>query len=388
MNRDDMANDYQKIFGQPPNNIFFSPGRINLIGEHTDYNGGKVFPCAISLGTYAHVSLRDDLLVAAYSANFPEDGVITFSLDYLDYEREHHWANYLKGMLFYLQEKFGNFDRGFNIHIYGNIPSGASLSSSASLEVLTGMVAKELYQLNISRTDIALMGMRVENEYLSLKSGIMDQFIIAHGRQNHALLLNTSDLAFEAIPLNFRNYQIVIMNSLTRRELVDSEYNMRRQECEEALYRLQSELDIDNLCALNEQQFESFRYLIADKKLERRARHVIYENKRTERAVKALKNNKLKEFGQLMNESHRSLHKDYEVTVEETNLLVELAWEHPGVIGARMTGGGFGGCCIAIVEEKQIDSFKNHVGQLFEKKIGHPAEFYIVQTADGARKIG
>lgn len=382
-----MTQEFQGLFNQAPEDYFFSPGRINLIGEHTDYNGGKVFPAAITMGTYALVSRRDDHCVQAYSANFPDEAVIKFQLDDLAYRSQDNWANYVKAMLLFLQEKFGNFSFGFNLYIYGTIPNGASLSSSASLEVLTGVIARHLYQLDVSGTELALLGMRTENEYLSLNSGIMDQFIIANGQEDHALLLDTHTLDYEAIPLDLPHHQIVIMNSLTRRELVDSEYNKRREECEEALKRLQSELSIDSLGELDEETFEERRGLINDDILEKRAKHAVYENKRTEKAAVALKNNHLADFGELMNESHISLHEDYEVTVEETDLLVRLAWETDGVIGARMTGGGFGGCCIAIVENQCVDQFIDYVGKNYEEKIGHPAEFYLAQIADGAKLL-
>lgn len=382
-----MKKGFREQFDEDAQKIFFSPGRINLIGEHTDYNGGKVFPSAISMGTYGLVSTREDQQVAAFSANFSKLGVITFELKDLSYDRNHDWTNYVKGMLLYLQEKFGVQDVGFNLYIYGDIPNGASLSSSASLEMLTGVIARDLYDLDIDGTELALMGMRVENEYLSLNSGIMDQFIIANGVKEHALLLDTNTLEYEAVPIHLPEHKIIIMNSLTRRELVDSEYNTRRQECEEALARLQKELSIQTLGDLDEATFEKYRHLIADDRLERRAKHAVYENKRTEKATIALKNNDLDLFGQLMNESHISLHEDYEVTVKETDLLVRLAWEQPGVVGARMTGGGFGGCCIAIVANDDIDGFKEYVGMSYENEIGHPAEFYIAETANGARKI-
>lgn len=382
-----MKKEFREQFGEDAQEIFFSPGRINLIGEHTDYNGGKVFPSAISMGTYGLVSKREDQQIVAFSANFSKLGVIAFELRDLSYDRNHDWTNYVKGMLLYLQEKFGVQDFGFNLYIYGDIPNGASLSSSASLEMLTGVIARDLYDLDIDGTELALMGMRVENEYLSLNSGIMDQFIIANGVKEHALLLDTNTLEYEAIPIHLPKHKIIIMNSLTRRELVDSEYNTRRQECEEALARLQKELSIQTLGDLDEVTFEKYRHLIDDDRLERRAKHAVYENKRTEKAAIALKNNDLDLFGQLMNESHISLHEDYEVTVKETDLLVRLAWERPGVVGARMTGGGFGGCCIAIVANDASDGFKEYVGTAYENEIGHPAEFYIAETADGARKI-
>lgn len=378
---------FEEVFGYSSENLYFSPGRINLIGEHTDYNGGKVFPCAITMGTYGIVSPREDKMVYAFSDNLPELGTLSFSLEDITYEKEDNWTNYVKGMLLYIQEKLGEFSHGFDLFIYGTIPNGASLSSSASLEVLTGVIANDLYQANLSGETIAKLGMRVENEFLNLNSGIMDQFIIANAKKGHALLLDTNTLEYEQIPLNLPDHKIVIMNSLTRRELVDSEYNTRREQCEEALEMLQKVVSISSLGELSESEFEEYKYAITDSVLARRAKHAVYENVRTEKAAEALRNNQLEAFGQLMNESHLSLHEDYEVTVKETDFLVRSAWRQEGVLGARMTGGGFGGCCIAIVENDEVDSFIDHVGADYEEEIGFLPEFYIAETEDGAQKI-
>lgn len=383
----DLLQRFEDIYGYPTENLYFSPGRINLIGEHTDYNGGKVFPCAITMGTYAVVAPREDKMVYAFSDNLPELGTLSFSLEDIAYEKESSWANYIKGMLLYIQEKLGNFSHGFDLFIYGTIPNGASLSSSASLEVLTGVIANDLYQANLSGETIAKLGMRVENKFLNLNSGIMDQFIIANAKKGYALLLDTNTLEYEQIPLNLPDHKIVIMNSLTRRELVDSEYNTRREQCEEALEMLQKVVSISSLGDLSESEFEEYKYAITDSVVARRAKHAVYENVRTEKAAEALKNNQLEAFGQLMNESHLSLHKDYEVTVKETDFLVRSAWKQEGVLGARMTGGGFGGCCIAIVENDEVDAFIDHVGADYEEEFDFAPEFYIAETEDGAQKI-
>ena len=383
----DLLQRFEDIYGYPTENLYFSPGRINLIGEHTDYNGGKVLPCAITMGTYAVVAPREDKMVYAFSDNLPELGTLSFSLEGIAYEKESSWTNYIKGMLLYIQEKLGNFSHGFDLFIYGTIPNGASLSSSASLEVLTGVIANDLYQLNLSGETIAKLGMRVENEFLNLNSGIMDQFIIANAKKGYALLLDTNTLEYEQIPLNLPDHKIVIMNSLTRRELVDSEYNTRREQCEEALEMLQKVVSISSLGDLSESEFEEYKYAITDSVVARRAKHAVYENVRTEKAAEALKNNQLEAFGQLMNESHLSLHEDYEVTVKETDFLVRSAWKQEGVLGARMTGGGFGGCCIAIVENDEVDAFIDHVGADYEEEFDFAPEFYIAETEDGAQKI-
>src|SRR5699024_258678 len=358
---------FEEVFGYDGMNLYFSPGRINLIGEHTDYNGGKVFPCAITVGTYAVVSKAEEKEVRAFSGNFTELGTTSFSLENLQYEKESGWTNYLKGMLLYIQELTGKVMHGFDVYIFGTIPNGASLSSSASLEILTGVIANDLYELNLSGETLAKLGQRVENEFLGLNTGIMDQFIIANAQKDHALFLDTQTLEYEQIPLELPDHKIVIMNSMAKRELVDSEYNTRRQQCEEAVSRLNKKLSISTLGELTIEGFEEYRYLIDDDVLERRAKHAVYENVRTEQATEALEKGELENFGRLMDESHLSLHEDYEVTIPETDLLVRSAWKQPGTIGARMTGGGFGGCCIALVENDQVESFKTNVKDAFEE---------------------
>lgn len=385
--REKLFKRFEEIFGEPGETFYFSPGRINLIGEHTDYNGGKVFPAAITLGTYAVVSKREDKEVHAFSKNFEDIGILSFSLEGIEYEKESNWTNYVKGMLLYIQEIVGELDHGFNLLIYGTIPNGASLSSSASIEVLTGVIVNDLYDIHLDGETLAKLGMRVENEFLDLSSGIMDQFIIANGKEGHALLLDTNTLEYEQVPVDMPNHKIIIMNSLVRRELVDSEYNLRREQCNEALEKLNQVVSISNLGELTESEFEQYKYAIQDEVVTRRAKHAVYENQRTEKAARALQDGQLEVFGKLMNDSHLSLHEDYEVTVKETDLLVRLAWEQDGVVGARMTGGGFGGACIAIVENDQVDDFIENVGSSFEAEIGYAPEFYVAETADHAKKI-
>jgi galactokinase len=386
-NKKQLFQRFEEVFGYIGERFYFSPGRVNLIGEHTDYNGGKVFPCAITMGTYAVVAPREDQKVAAYSENLKDLGVLTFSLADIQYEKESQWTNYLKGMLLYIQEMTHEFMTGFDVLIYGTIPNGASLSSSASLEILTGVIANDLYGVDLSGKTLAQLGMRVENEFLNLNSGIMDQFIVANAKKGYAMLLDTDTLDYEQIPFALPDHQLLIMNSLKQRELVDSEYNTRREQCEEAVRMLQEVVSISNLGELSESEFEEYKYAITNREIARRAKHAVYENQRTERAARALADGQLEVFGELMNESHLSLHEDYEVTVKETDLLVRLAWEQEGVIGARMTGGGFGGCCIAIVENEQVDPFIKNVRHGYEAEIGYAPEFYRAETADGAKKL-
>lgn len=386
MERKQLMQDFKEQFGHEADRVFFSPGRINLIGEHTDYNGGKVFPCAITMGTYGVVKKREDKEVHAFSGNFPEVGEITFNIQDLSFKKEDNWTNYVKGMIKYMQEKVGELPHGFDLYIYGTIPNGASLSSSASLELLTGVIVRDMYQLDIPQLDLVKLGMRTENEFLGLNSGILDQFAVGMAKKGYAMLLDTNTLEYEQVPVELPDHKIVIMNSMTRRELVDSEYNTRREQCEQALEQLQEVVDVKSLGELSVEAFEEHKHVINDDVLMRRARHAVYENVRTDRAAEALKAGELNTFGQYMNESHKSLDEDYEVTIKATDYLARAAWKEAGVAGARMTGGGFGGCCIAIVENEDVDTFIDHVGRGFKEEIGHDAEFYIAETADGTKE--
>ncbi|WP_339060984.1 galactokinase [Tepidibacillus marianensis] len=366
---------------------FFSPGRINLIGEHTDYNGGHVFPCAITYGTYGIARKRNDQVIRLYSLNFPEIGRIEFQLNELAYKKEHDWANFLKGMIRYIQEAGWKLTSGLDVLIYGNIPNGAGLSSSASLEMLIGVMINEIFSFGIERLKILKLGKKVENEFIGVNSGIMDQFAIGMGRKNHGIFLDTNTLHFEYAPINLTNHQIIIMNTNKRRELSDSKYNERRNECEAALAQLQKGLAIQALGELSEDEFEENKHLISDEVLRRRAKHAVYEDQRTIKALQELKSGNLVKFGQLMNASHHSLKEDYEVTGIELDTLVEAAWTQKGTLGARMTGAGFGGCAIAIVDNNEIDDFIQQVGKKYKEKIGYEATFYVASIGDGTKEI-
>lgn len=390
MNLQQLTHTFNSIFpvdGHGDVRIFFSPGRINLIGEHTDYNGGHVFPSAITYGTYGVARRRDDGLVKLYSMNFPEAGVIEFSLNELDYRKEHGWANYAKGMIRYLSENYGSLPSGLNIVINGNIPNGAGLSSSASLEMLIGVMISEIFNLHLDRLELIKLGKRVENEFIGVNSGIMDQFAVGMGKADYGILLDCNTLNYEYAPLPLNGYRIVIMNTNKRRELADSKYNERRSECETALSRLQTVVDIQELGDLSEEEFEANKQIIRDDRLIKRAKHAVYENQRTLKALKALRSGELKVFGKLMNDSHHSLRDDYEVTGKELDTLVEAAWKREGVLGARMTGAGFGGCAIAIIECDRVDEFVARVGQEYQEKIGYDADFYVASIGDGAKEI-
>lgn len=381
------AEVFKQQFAHSEYRIFFAPGRINLIGEHTDYNGGHVFPCAITFGTYALARKNSDNKIRVYSMNFPDKGIIEFPLTDLEYKKSDEWANYPKGIIRYLIEDGYGITSGMDILFYGNIPNGAGLSSSASIEIVTGVIVEALFELSLQRIDLVKIGKRVENNFIGVNSGIMDQFAIGMGKKDHGILLDCQTLAYSYAPIILKQHHIIIMNTNKRRELTDSKYNERRSQCEEALVSLQTKLPIASLGALTEEVFEQYKGLIASAILQKRAKHAVYENARTVKALIALQQGNLMDFGQLMNQSHISLRDDYEVTGLELDTLVAAAWQQPGVIGARMTGAGFGGCAIAIVEKQQTDHFIGAVGEIYQEKIGYEALFYVASIGDGAKEI-
>ncbi|PJN88379.1 galactokinase [Bacillus sp. mrc49] len=390
MDKNTLITEFQQVFSIEASqgvHTFFSPGRINLIGEHTDYNGGYVLPCAITYGTYGVVKLREDRRVRVYSKNFANKGVIEFSLDRLEFDAEDNWANYPKGMIRYIQESQGAFPVGFDLYVSGNLPNGAGLSSSASLEMLMGVILDEIFALGVNRIELVKLGQKVENEFIGVNSGIMDQFAVGMGKVNCGIFLDCQTLEYEYAPLNIEGHKIIIINSNKRRELADSKYNQRRSECEEALRLLQSKLDIQSLGDLTEEEFEANLSLIEDDVLKRRAKHAVYENNRTKKALRSLKEGDLSTFGNLMDESHLSMREDYEITGIELDTLVEAAWEQAGTVGARMTGGGFGGCAIALVDANAVDSFIKDVGGRYKQEIGYEADFYVASIGDGAKRI-
>lgn len=388
-----MSNEYLKraftlIFKHTKaSRLFFAPGRINLIGEHTDYNGGHVFPASVSFGTYALAAKRSDKKLRFYSMNFPDSGIIECGLEHLDYATVHNWANYPKGMIKFIQDSGYEVSAGMDILYYGDIPNSAGLSSSASIEIITAMVLKGLFNLDLDRIEMVKLGQKVENAYMNVNSGIMDQFAIGMGKKDHAIHLNTETLAYTYAPLKLPDHSIIIINTNKSRSLTDSKYNERRTQCEEALADLQMKLDIHSLGELTPEMFEAHKQLIQNEVNKKRAKHAVYENARTIKALELLNNGELAAFGKLMNASHRSLKQDYEVTGLELDTIVEAAWKQEGVLGARMTGAGFGGCAIAIVENKYIEAFKHHVNQVYEDKTGYAATFYTAQIGDGAKEI-
>ncbi len=384
MMKKELLQKFEEVFGKEGEyQVYFAPGRVNLIGEHTDYNGGHVFPCALTIGTYAVARKRNDDRLRFCSLNFKDLGIIESSIHNLELKVEDNWANYPKGVIWALQKKGYPIVGGMDVLYFGNIPNASGLSSSASLEVLTGFILKNLFQLEITNTELALISQYSENNFNGVNCGIMDQFAVAMGKRNHAIFLDTADLSYDYAPLELGDAKIVIMNTNKKRGLGDSKYNERRSECEAALRDLQKVLPVTALGELTEEQYEEYKEDIKDPVQRKRAKHAVYENQRTIKAVAALKKNDLTLFGQLMIASHNSLRDDYEVTGIELDTIVEAALRQEGVVGARMTGAGFGGCAVSIVKEAAVDAFIKNVGKEYNEKIGYLAAFYVVEVGDG-----
>ena len=384
--REVLMKKFKELFGGEGDiRAYFAPGRVNLIGEHTDYNGGHVFPCALTIGTYMIARRRTDRTLRFYSMNFEDKGVMTSGLDELYFDKAADWTNYPKGIMWTFNEKGLEVSNGVDMLLFGNIPNGSGLSSSASVELVTGVMLRDMFGYEkLSMIDLALYGQYSENKFNGVNCGIMDQFAIAMGKKDQAIFLDTSDLSYTYAPVKLDDARIVIACSNKKRGLGDSKYNERRSECEEALADIQKVKNIENLGQLTEEEFEAVKDAIRRPVCVRRAKHAVYENQRTVKAVTALKNNDIAQFGQLMNASHVSLRDDYEVTGIELDTLVEEAWQCDGVIGSRMTGAGFGGCTVSIVKTEAIDAFIEKVGAAYKEKIGYAADFYVVDIGDGA----
>lgn len=375
---------FEELYGDAGSaKVYFAPGRVNMIGEHTDYNGGHVFPCALTIGTYAAVKKRTDRKLRFYSMNFENLGVLESSLDDLKPSDAAGWTNYPKGVMWAFAERGMKMDCGLDIVLNGNIPNGSGLSSSASLEVLTGFYLRDLFGFDVTNVDLALIGQYSENNFNGMNCGIMDQFASAMGKKDNAIFLDTADLSYQYAPLVLNGAKIIVTNSNVKHSLVNSGYNTRRSESEQALADLQKVVQIKSLGDLTEEAFEANKSAIQNPVCAKRAKHAVYENQRTIRAVEALKENNLKEFGELMNASHVSLRDDYEVSCDEIDVLVEEAWKVDGVIGSRITGGGFGGCTVSIVKDEAVESFKEKVGAAYRERVGKEADFYVVEIGDG-----
>ncbi|MBQ6550391.1 MAG: galactokinase [Lachnospiraceae bacterium] len=388
MTKEELREAFFKQYGAGEEPVYvFSPGRVNLIGEHTDYNGGHVFPCALTIGTYFAARKRADRKVRFFSGNYPQAGTVERTLDSLDYEKSKGFTNYPMGMIWAYGVRYGlHADAGMDVYLWGNIPSASGLSSSASVEVGMGKVLNLLFGWDIPNQEIALCGQYSENNYNGVNCGIMDQFAIAMGKKDNAIFLDTATLEYEYAPIALSGMKIVIACTNKKRGLADSKYNERRTECETALAELQKVIDVNALGDLDEETFEANKDAIKDPVRVKRARHAVYENRRTVRAVELLKGGDVAGFGRLMNDSHVSLRDDYEVTGIELDTLVEEAWKISGVVGSRMTGAGFGGCTVSIVEDGAVDRFIEEVGKNYEAKIGYAASFYVVEIGDGTRE--
>ena len=379
---------FQELYGAEGDiRVYFAPGRVNLIGEHTDYNGGHVFPCALTIGTYMAVRKREDRQLRFYSMNFENLGVIEDSLDNLVAKEDGEWTNYPKGVIWAFEGRGMKLDCGLDIALYGNIPNGSGLSSSASLEVVTGYMLKDMFGVDVTNQDIALIGQYSENNFNGCNCGIMDQFASAMGKADNAIFLDTADLSYEYAPVKLDGAKIVVTNSMVKHSLVTSAYNDRRNESSQALADLQQVCGISTLGELTEEEFEKYKNSIKDEVNRARAKHAVYENQRTIKAVAALKNNDIETFGKLMNASHVSLRDDYETSCEEVDVLVEEAWKIDGVIGSRITGGGFGGCTVSIVKDDAIDTFREKLTAAYEQKVGKTPEFYVVSIGDGPSRL-
>ncbi|MFI5187399.1 MAG: galactokinase [Chitinophagales bacterium] len=380
----DIKEEFQKRFQKKPEHIFFSPGRVNLIGEHIDYNGGKVMPCAISLGTYLAVSKNADKVFRFQCLNFPETAELHLQNSYSKTGKE--WFNFPLGIIDYVIRE-GHSISGLDMLVYGNLPIGAGLSSSASIEVLTAYALSELFQLNISRLDIAILSKKVENEFIGMNCGIMDQFAVTFGKKHKAILLNCDTLDYDLLPFEINDYVLAIINTNKSRKLTDSKYNERFAECGVVLKALKKEIEAKNLCDVSLQDFHSHKHLINDAVLEKRALHVISENFRVNEAAKVLKAGELEEFGRLMYESHLSLKELYEVSGTELDAIVEFCKTYDGCIGARMTGAGFGGCAIALVRKEKMDHFTEGLTAYYKSRIGYDPTVFASEIGDGVREV-
>lgn len=386
--RSSLLDKFEEVFGNSDDaKVYFAPGRVNLIGEHTDYNGGHVFPAALTLGTYGVARKRKDRKLRFYTMNYNRVDIVESSLDELNPLKKEGWTSYPKGVMWAFKVRGQEMDYGMDLLLKGTIPGSSGLSSSASVEVLTGFILRDLYGFKATNRELAIIGQYAENHYNGVNCGIMDQFSIAMGRKKNAIFLNTSTLDYTYVPLKLRGARIIISCSNKRRGLSDSKYNERRTECEKALALLQKVISIDSLGDLDEESFEKYKHVIDDEIILKRARHVVMENQRTIKAMDALEKNEIETFGKLMNESHISLRDDYEVTGIELDTLVEEAWKIDGVIGSRMTGAGFGGCTVSIVKKDSIKKFIKKVGKAYKKKIGYQADFYVVKLGNGPRII-
>lgn len=383
MNTQELEHRFEEIYGRKAEHAFFAPGRVNLIGEHTDYNGGLVFPCALSFGTYLLISKRNDKKTNFDSVNM--DFAATVDANAF-VNKPAEWIKYPLGVM----KEFA--DRGFDVWgydllYYGNIPNGAGLSSSASIEVVTAVMLNEMTGAGLDMVELVKISQKAENVYVGVNCGIMDQFAVGMGKTNNAIALDCASLKYNYVPLAMKGYKLVIANTNKKRGLADSKYNERRSECDEAVAAISTVHKINFLCELTEEEFDKYSSLIQNETVRRRAKHAVHENQRVMKAIDALKAGDLKRFGELMNASHKSLKEDYEVTGIELDTLAEEGQHLEGVLGSRMTGAGFGGCTVTLVQEEQVDNYISKVSALYKNKVNLEATFYIADVGEGARKL-
>ena len=383
MNTQELEHKFEEIYGRKAEHAFFAPGRVNLIGEHTDYNGGLVFPCALSFGTYLLVSERNDRTNHFNSINMKFSATADA---HAFVEKPVEWIKYPLGVM----KEFA--DRGFNVWgydllYYGNIPNGAGLSSSASIEVVTAVMLNEMTNAGLDMIELVKISQKAENVYVGVNCGIMDQFAVGMGKKEHAIALDCASLKYDYVPLSMKGYKLVIANTNKKRGLADSKYNERRKECDAAVSAISAVHKINYLCELNEEEFNNYSSQIQNDTIRRRAQHAVSENQRVITAITALKTGNLQKFGQLMNASHKSLKEDYEVTGTELGTLAEEGQHLEGVLGSRMTGAGFGGCTVTLVAEDKVDNYIRKVSQLYKSKVNLEATFYIADIGEGARKL-
>lgn len=385
MNMENLKEKFNEIYGKGDVRVFHSPGRVNLIGEHIDYNGGYVFPCALEFGTYGLVRKRNDKKVNFASTNF--DLRVSVDLDSILYKKEDDWANYPKGVIKVMQDA-GFRVCGMDILVSGNIPNGAGLSSSASLEVLMAVIIDTLFNGGDgNRVELVRLSQKAENSFVGVNCGIMDQFAVGMGQKNKAILLDCGTLRYSYADVKLKDYTLVIMNTNKRRALNESKYNERRAECDEALAILKKEKDIYALCDLTLDEFDKLENLIEKENVRNRAKHAVYENERTKMAYEALNKGNIELFGELLTASHNSLRDLYEVTGKELDTIVEESLKAEGCIGARMTGAGFGGCAIALVKKSNVDNFIEQVRKNYATIIGYEPSFYLSGIGQGTEEV-
>ena len=386
MNTIELKSAYEAAYHKPVTAIYFSPGRVNLIGEHTDYNGGFVFPCALSFGTYLLVAPNDEQKINFRSLNV--EAVYSLELTQLaEPLPDKAWANYPLGVLAQFIKRGVAIEQGYDMLFWGNVPAGAGLSSSAAMEVVTAFAFNELLGTGYDRTELAKIGQKAEHEFAGVMCGIMDQFASAQGKKDHAIYLNCDTLAFDLVPVKLEGIKVVVSNTHSLHHLDSGAYNDRVRQCQLAVQQISAVRPIKNLAELSQADFEQVEHAITDEVAHRRARHVVGEVQRTKDAVEALQQGDIELFGKLMTQSHISLRDDYEVTGLQLDSLAEAAWKVEGVLGSRMTGGGFGGCTVSLVREGAIPTFIEQVGKEYTEKTGLKADFYIAEIGDGAHRV-